>query len=55
MNIHKQSASIGIGTKSQQALQLQREEHKLERKAVRREQKKRSIGAGKAPMFHLSR
>ena len=38
-DIHKQSASIGIGTKSQQALQLQREEHKLERKAVRREQK----------------
>ena len=39
MNIHKQSASIGIGTKSQQALQLQREEHKLERKAIRRKQK----------------
>ena len=38
-DIHKKSTSIGIGTKSQQALQLQREEHKLERKAVRREQK----------------
>ena len=33
----KQTADIGIGTKSQQALQLQREEHKLERKACSRE------------------
>ena len=38
-NIRKQSASPGIGTKSQQALQLQREEHKLERKVVRKEHK----------------
>lgn len=36
--IRKQSAA-GIGTKSQQALQLQREENKLERKAASREQR----------------
>ena len=35
----RQSAATGIGTKSQQALQLQREENKLERKAIGREQK----------------
>lgn len=35
----KQSASSGIGTKSQQALQLQREEIKLERKTISREQR----------------
>ena len=35
----KQSENMGIGTKSQQALQLQREENKLERKAVSREQR----------------
>ena len=37
--IRKRSASTGICTKSQQALQLQREEHKLERIVIRREQK----------------
>ena len=35
----KQAATAGIGTKSQQALQLQREENKLERKSVSREQR----------------
>ena len=35
----KQSASSCIGTKSQQALQLQREENKLERKTISREQR----------------
>lgn len=35
----KQSQSTGIGTKSQQALQLQREENKLERKVISREMK----------------
>ena len=35
----KQSASSGIGTKSQQALQLQREENKMERKTISREQR----------------
>ena len=35
----KQIASAGIGTKSQQALQLQREESKLERKTISREQR----------------
>ena len=35
----KQSAATGIGTKSQQALQLQKEENKLVRKAVSREQR----------------
>ena len=38
----KQSASSGIGTKSQQALQLQREENKLERKTISREQREAS-------------
>ena len=33
----KQSQISGIGTKSQQALQLQREENKLERKVISRE------------------
>ncbi len=37
--VRKQTAAAGIGTKSQQALQLQREENKLERKALSREQK----------------
>ena len=35
----KQSQLSGIGTKSQQALQLQREENKLERKIISREMK----------------
>ncbi len=35
----KQTAAAGIGTKSQQALQLQREESKLERKTISREQR----------------
>jgi len=34
---HRQTEVKGIGTKSQQALQLQREENKLERKSVSRE------------------
>ena len=37
--VRKQAATIGIGTKSQQALQMQREENKLERKSVSREQR----------------
>jgi hypothetical protein len=36
---HKQVLSSGIGTKSQQALQLQREEMKTERKQISKEQK----------------
>ncbi|SFQ49669.1 Protein of unknown function [Lachnospiraceae bacterium XBB1006] len=35
----RQAQKQGIGTKSQQALQLQREENKLERKTISREQK----------------
>ena len=35
----KQTALSGIGTKSQQALQLQREESKLERQTLSREQR----------------
>ena len=35
----KQAAAIGIGTKSQQALQMQREENKLERKSVSRKKR----------------
>ena len=38
--VRKQSQVIGIGTKSQQALQLQREENKLERKMNSRKMKK---------------
>lgn len=37
--LRKQSAYTGVGTKSQQALQLQREENKLARKTVSREQR----------------
>ena len=37
--LRKQSASAGIGTRSQQALQMQREANKLARKTVSREQK----------------
>lgn len=37
----RQTAQIGIGTKSQQALQLQREEHKLMKKTVSKEQRDR--------------
>ena len=37
--LRKQSTVSGIGTKSQQALQLQREENKLIRKAVSREKR----------------
>lgn len=37
--IKRQMENVGTGTKSQQALQLQREEHKLERKAKSREEK----------------
>ena len=38
-NVKKQLQNAGIGTKSQQALQMQREENKLERKSVSREQR----------------
>ena len=37
--VRKQSAHPGVGTKSQQALQLQREENKLIRKTVSRQQR----------------
>ena len=37
--VRKQAATSGIGTKSQQALQLQREENKLERKSVSRKKR----------------
>lgn len=37
--VRKQSQLSGIGTKSQQALQLQREENKMERKLYSREEK----------------
>lgn len=36
----KQIIQTGIGTKSQQALQMQREENKLQRKTISREQRK---------------
>ena len=37
--VRKQATTSGIGTKSQQALQLQREENKLERKSVSRKKR----------------
>ena len=48
-NAKKQLQSKGIGTKSQQALQLQREQMKTERKKVNREQKE----AEKRRLFEL--
>ena len=45
----KQTMQAGIGTKSQQALQLQREERKTERRQAGREQKE----AEKQRMFEL--
>ena len=45
----KQTMQTGIGTKSQQALQLQREERKTERRQAGREQKE----AEKQRMFEL--
>ena len=47
----KQTMQAGIGTKSQQALQLQREERKTERRQAGREQKE----AEKQRMFELKR
>lgn len=47
----KQSQATGIGTKSQQALQLQREENKLEHKVISREKKE----AEKQRQFDLKR
>ncbi|NCB93386.1 MAG: DUF2992 family protein [Clostridia bacterium] len=47
--VKKQLQTVGIGTKSQQALQLQREEMKAERKQISREQKE----AEKERMFEL--
>ena len=48
-NAKNQVKSIGIGTKSQQALQLQREEMKTERKKISKEQKE----AEQKRMFEL--
>lgn len=48
-NAAKQMKNIGIGTKSQQALQLQREENKTERKQQSRQQKE----AEKQRLFDL--
>lgn len=48
-NVKNQVQSIGIGTKSQQALQLQREEMKTERKKISKEQKE----AEQKRMFEL--
>ncbi len=45
----RQTMRGGIGTKSQQALQLQREEKKTERRRITREQKE----ADKQRMFDL--
>ena len=47
----RQSLVSGIGTKSQQALQLQREENKLERKIISREMKE----AEKEKQFDMKR
>lgn len=48
-NAHKQLEKLGVGTKSQQALQKQYEENKLERKQRSREQKE----AEKERLFEL--
>ena len=48
-NAHKQLEKLGVGTKSQQALQKQYEENKLERKQHSREQKE----AEKQRLFEL--
>ena len=45
----KQTAASGIGTKSQQALQLQREEHKQERRTISKQQRE----AEKQRLFDL--
>lgn len=50
-NARKQLTDSGIGTKSQQALQMQREEMKAERKQISREQR----GAEKQRQFDLKR
>lgn len=47
--VKKQTKSMGIGTKSQQALSLQREEMKIERKQISKEQKE----AEKERLFEL--
>ena len=49
--VRKQVQNTGIGTKSQQALQLQQEQLKTERKIVSREQKE----AEKQRQFELKR
>ena len=48
-NARKQVHALGVGTKSQQALQLQREEMKTERKQLSREQRE----AEKQRQFNL--
>lgn len=48
-NAGKQLQALGVGTKSQQALQMQREEMKTQRKQISREQRK----AGKLRQFDL--
>jgi len=47
--VRRQTMQTGIGTKSQQALQMQREEMKTERRQISKEQKK----AEKQRMFDL--
>lgn len=47
--VHKQLQNNGIGTKAQQALKLQQEQMKIERKSVSREQRK----VHKEHQFHL--
>ena len=49
-NVHKQLEKSGVGTKSQQALQKQYEENKLERKQRSREQRE----AEKQRLFELN-
>ena len=47
--VRRQAQAVGIGTKSQQALQMQREENKLERKEISREMRE----AEKQKQFEL--
>ena len=48
-NAKKQLETAGVGTKSQQALQMQREEMKAQRKQIRKEKRE----AGKQRQFEL--
>ena len=53
--VRKQVQNTGIGTKSQQALKLQQEQLKIERKAVSREQRQFKLKQQKRKEKHRGR